>query len=115
MLRLLLLLLLLPPLLLVLVAAVAVVAGVVGVAVVAIATVAVASSFYSYVAVFVSLFQSLAERDAEVSKLRASATAVEVQLQRKTMDLGALQRQVGLCSNHYIYFVHVIFYVHFML
>lgn len=47
----------------------------------------------------VPFFQSLAERDAEVSKLRASATALEVELQRKTMDLGALQRQVCLHSG----------------
>lgn len=47
----------------------------------------------------VPFFQSLAERDAEVSKLRASATALEVELQRKTMDLGALQRQVCFCSG----------------
>ena len=50
------------------------------------------------VAVLFACFQSLAERDAEVSKLRASTTALEVELQRKTMDLGALQRQVWLCS-----------------
>lgn len=38
--------------------------------------------------------QSLAERDAEVSKLRSSITALGVELQRKTVDLGAVQRQV---------------------
>lgn len=42
----------------------------------------------------VALVKSLAERDAQVSKLRASVTAFEADLQRKTMDLGALQRQV---------------------
>lgn len=40
--------------------------------------------------------KSLAERDAEVSKLRSSITALEVELQRKTVDLGAVQRQVAL-------------------
>lgn len=38
--------------------------------------------------------QSLAERDSEVSKLRSSITGLEVELQRKTVDLGAVQRQV---------------------
>lgn len=42
----------------------------------------------------VTLVKGLAERDAQVSKLRASVTALEAELQRKTMDLGALQRQV---------------------
>lgn len=42
--------------------------------------------------------KSLAERDTEVSKLRSSITALEVELQRKTMDLGAIQRQVRTVS-----------------
>lgn len=56
---------------------------------------------------FFSSCQSLAERDAEVSKLRTSATALEVELQRKTMDLGALQRQVWLCSADFTLVIYI--------
>lgn len=43
--------------------------------------------------------QSLAERDMEVSKLRASCTALEMELQRKSMDVGATQRQVMISAR----------------